>query len=147
MRFLSDFEKSSVAFGLGMSTVVLTVAIKTDWDSGAILLTVGIPLIAYGFWAFYDLRQERARRVRANFDGVIQQRKAQANKITKEKLEIIFGDNPNENPLAYIPAPHRGERRVLLPRDHEVTKQRILQGRGEFLGPDEEVDVRDQWHD
>lgn len=148
MRPLTDFEKSSLSFALGVSLVAGAVAWRTGGDLSAISLTVGIPLLFYSIWGYYEKENERVRRMREGLNANLQLMQLQREKTTikLQAMDVTFGENVNDNPLAYVSTPTRGERRVLLPRDHEKTKQRILQGR-EVLIDDGEVNRRDQWHD
>lgn len=147
MKNLSDFQKITLAFSFGTGSVLLGLAIHTGFQLEAIALTTLGPVLVYATWAFFELRQLKAARMRDALNLVVIQRKMQAQKVAKEKLAVLFGESRNDNPLAYIATAHRGERRVLLPRDHEITKQRILKGRGEYLEPGDEVNNHDQWHD
>ena len=148
MRPFTDFEKSSLSFALGVSLVTGAVAWRTGGDGSAIVLTIGIPLVFYSVWGYYEKENERVRRMREGLDANLQLMQLQREKtsIKLQALDVKFGENVNDNPLAYVSTPSRGERRVLLPKDHEKTKQRILQGREVFVD-DGEVNLRDQWHD
>lgn len=149
MRPLTDFEKSSISFALGVSLVAGGVAWKTGGEAAAVGLTVGIPLLFYSVWGYYEKKHERIQRMRDGLDANLQlmrlQREQSSIKL-RQALEVKFGENANDNPLAYVSPPIRGERRVLLPKDHERTKQRLLQGR-EVVLEEDEVNRRDQWHD
>ncbi len=148
MKPLNEREKSGISFALGAGVVVALVGHQTQGDLLSLALTIGLPSVIYGFWSVRQKRFERARVMQEslefNLRRIHQRREVTAIQKVRE-FDGILGTQTNENPLAYVPTPHRGERRVLLPRDHEVTKQRILQGR-EAMIDEAEFDKNDQWH-
>ncbi len=142
MATRNDFKKSGLAFAIGTGLVGVLVSFRSGGSLVAICATVGIPAFMFGVYALHQRRQETRLRIIAEMQNT--QFKVMP-RLSRERLDIIFGKNLNENPLAYVRTPGHIERRVLLPRDHHITKQRILQGRAPAIA-DEEVDVRDQWH-
>jgi hypothetical protein len=142
MRSIRDFRKLGMAFALGSGAVGIMVFFRSEGSLAAVSTTLGIPFAGFLVFALYQGRVTRRLRRKAEMQNT--QFKVLA-KVSNEQLEILFGKNSNENPLAHVKASGSIERRVLLPRDHEASKQRILQGRPPIV-IDDEIDVNDQWH-